>query len=305
MQAPYRKQRYISIFTDFGFKKIFGEEARKELLIDFLNALLPEKHQITNLEYTKNEASGDTILERKAVFDISCTGSNGERFIVEMQKAKQNFFKDRSVFYSTFPIRQQAERGDDWKFELAAVYCIGILDFVFDEDRDNPEYLHRIQLKNQYNEVFYDKLTFLYLEMPKFTKSPSELASQMDKWLYFIKHASTLDNIPDALHEEVFEHAFETSEIAQFTPAQIDAYETSLKYYRDMNNIMDTAIQEAVKEASERSFTAGIEQGIEQERVQSHGRQVQTARNLKALGISIHDIATATGLDEDFIRDLY
>jgi predicted transposase/invertase (TIGR01784 family) len=185
------KQRYVNPFTDFGFKKLFGEEAHKDLLIDFLNAILPTKHRIRKLEYTKNEAAGETQLDRKAVFDIACTGENGERFIVELQKAKQNFFKDRSVFYATFPIREQAERGDLWNFELAAVYCVGILDFVFDEDRNNTDYLHVVRLKNQHNTVFYDKLTFVYLEMPKFTKSETELTTHTDKWLYFIRHVRT------------------------------------------------------------------------------------------------------------------
>jgi predicted transposase/invertase (TIGR01784 family) len=243
------KQRYCNPFTDFGFKKLFGVEAHKDLLLDFLNALLPPKHRIRNLEYTKNEATGATQLDRKAIFDIACTGENGERFIVELHKAKQNFFKERSVFYATYPIREQAERGDVWDVELAAVYCIGILDFVFDEDRDNADYLHFVQLKNQHNRVFYDKLTFVYLEMPKFTKTEAELATQTDKWLYFLRHVSRLDGIPPVLHEQIFEEAFRAAEIAQFNQGEAREYEASLKYYRDLQNVMNTAIQEAVTKA--------------------------------------------------------
>ncbi len=84
---------YFNLFTDFGFKKIFGEEPRKDLLISFLNALLPQKHQIAELHYSKNEYQGDTALDRKAIFDLNCLSSSGERFIVELQKAKQNYFK--------------------------------------------------------------------------------------------------------------------------------------------------------------------------------------------------------------------
>jgi predicted transposase/invertase (TIGR01784 family) len=286
------KQRYCNPFTDFGFKKIFGEEAHKNLLIDFLNALLPPKHQIRNLEYTKNEAAVATQIDRRAVFDIACTGENGERFIVELQKAKQNFFKDRSVFYATFPIREQAERGDLWDFELAAVYCVGILDFVFDEDRMNTDYLHFVQLINQHNTVFYDKLTFVYLEMPKFTKSETELTTQTDKWLYFIRHVSRLDDIPAALQERIFEEAFRTAEIAQFNQAEAKEYEASLKYYRDMQNVVDTAIEEA--EAK------GLEKGREEKRQ----REQEIARNLKKLGLPASDIAVATGLSADEIEQL-
>jgi predicted transposase/invertase (TIGR01784 family) len=290
------KQRYCNPFTDFGFKKLFGEEAHKDLLIDFLNALLPEKHRIRNLEYTKNEAAGTTQLDRRAVFDIACTGENGERFIVELQKAKQNFFKDRSVFYATFPIREQAERGDLWDFELAAVYCIGILDFVFDEDRNNADYLHFVQLKNQHNRVFYDKLTFVYLEMPKFTKPESELITQTDKWLYFIRHVSRLDGIPEALQERIFEEAFRTAEIAQFNQAEAKEYEASLKYYRDMQNVVDTAIEEAVAKAREEEREKGREE--------KHEGKREIARNLKRLGLSVSDIAAATGLTDDEIWQL-
>ncbi|MDT8407265.1 MAG: PD-(D/E)XK nuclease family transposase, partial [Methylococcales bacterium] len=131
------KEKYINLFTDFGFKKAFGEEASQEHLISFLNTLLPERHQIQALHFCNNEQQGATALDRKAIFDLNCVSASGEHFVVELQKAKQNFFKDRSVFYATFPIQQQAQRGD-WDFRLSAVYTIGILDFVFD-DEDNAQ----------------------------------------------------------------------------------------------------------------------------------------------------------------------
>jgi predicted transposase/invertase (TIGR01784 family) len=322
MQTPSRVQRsvqrYVNPFTDFGFKKLFGEEAHKHLLVDFLNSLLPAKHQIRDLEYTKNEAVGETALDRRAIFDIACTGTNGERFIVELQKAKQNFFKDRSVFYATFPIREQAERGDEWNFELAAVYCIGILDFVFQDKRDDDnddeshkshstnsaphtDYLHVVQLKNQHNAVFYDKLTFVYLEMPNFTKTEAELSSHTDKWLYFIKHVSRLEGIPAALQEQVFEQAFRTAEIAQFTPAEAQQYESSLKYYRDLKNVMDTAIEEATAKGREEGMVAGREEGM---REGERRTQEDIARNLRALGVALADIAKATGLPLEDIENL-
>jgi len=168
------KSKYINPFTDFGFKRLFGEEVNKDLLIDFLNSLLPGHHKIKELSYSRSEQLGDLSMDRRAVFDIYCQSQNGDKFIVELQKAKQNFFKDRSVFYATFPIREQAERGE-WNFELSAVYCVGILDFVFEEDLENADYLHTVQLKNRHNQVFFDKLTFIYIEMPKFEKTGQEL----------------------------------------------------------------------------------------------------------------------------------
>ncbi len=124
--------KYINPFTDFGFKRLFGEPFNKDLLIDFLNTLLSEEEGIiTDVTYLTSEQLGMTAYERRAVFDIYCENERGEKFIVEMQKAKQKYFKDRSVFYSSFPIQQQAIQGQDWDFELKAIYTIGILDFVF------------------------------------------------------------------------------------------------------------------------------------------------------------------------------
>ncbi len=106
------KVKYINPYTDFGFKKLFGEEGNKDLLIDFLNQLLPPHHQIAELTFRNTETLADLPVDRKAIFDIHCMATSGERFVVEMQKAKVKFFKDRSLFYVTFPIRDQAEKGE-------------------------------------------------------------------------------------------------------------------------------------------------------------------------------------------------
>ena len=119
--------KFINPYTDFGFKKLFGEEAGKDLLIDFLNELLPEKHKIADLTFKNPENQGDITSDRKAIFDIHCTTRDNHRIIVEMQKAKMKFFKDRTVFYTSFPIREQAEKGE-WNFKLMPVYCVAILD---------------------------------------------------------------------------------------------------------------------------------------------------------------------------------
>ena len=149
------KAKYINPYTDFGFKKIFGEEASKPQLIDFLNSLLPEKDKIVTLTFKNNEQLGTAELDRKAIYDIYCENEKGEKFIVELQKAKQNYFKERTIYYSTFPIREQAEKGE-WNYNLTAVYCIGILDFTFDDyetEIERSEYLHTIKLKNQNGKV--------------------------------------------------------------------------------------------------------------------------------------------------------
>ena len=151
------KARYVNPFTDFGFKKIFGEEASKPQLIDFLNCVLTD-NQIVDLDFKDKEKLGFVATDRKAVYDILCETKSGEKIIVELQKAKQNYFKDRTVFYASFPIQEQAEKGT-WDYRLKAVYCVGILDFKFDEHKHTKgEIFHSVKLKDQNNQVFYDKL---------------------------------------------------------------------------------------------------------------------------------------------------
>lgn len=241
------KEKYINPFTDYGFKRLFGEEPNKDLLLDFLNELLKdEQGTITELTYLKNENLGTTELNRKAIFDLYCTNEKGERFIVELQKTKQKFFKDRTIYYSTFPIQEQAKKGSEWDFGLEKVYAIAILDFEFDDDKKYPnKFRYDVKLKElEIDEVFSDKLNFIYLEMPKFDKEVDELETRFDKWLYLIKNLHKLDRIPEKLKEKIFLKLFETAEIAKFSQQEYQDYENSLKYYRDLINSLDTAKEE-------------------------------------------------------------
>ena len=230
------RAKYINPFTDFGFKKIFGEEASKPLLIDFLNALLPATKHIVDLTFKNTEQLGQTDLDHKAIYDIYCEAESGEKFIVELQKAKQNYFIERTIYYSTFPIREQAEKGE-WNYNLQAVYCIGILDFTFDDYETEPEkgeVVHTIKLKNQNGKTFYDKLTYIYLEMPNFKKQETALETRLDQWLFFIKHLEDFQDIPSIFKDEVFNKAFEKAELANLRGVEVDRYEYSLKVFREI-----------------------------------------------------------------------
>ncbi len=299
--------RYINPFTDFGFKKLFGEEANKDLLKDFLNAILPKKHQIKDLRFKKNERLGAIGLDRKAIFDIFCESLDGEQFIVELQKAKQNYFIDRSIYYASFPIQQQAPRGD-WDYHLKSVYCIGILDFIFDESQKNEhKYMHRVMLtETETQDIFYEKLCFIYLEMPKFRKDLSQLKDRKDKWLYFIRNLDNLQNIPQLfINDNSFEKAFDEAEIAKFDRKQQNAYEKSLKYYRDLKNVTDTAFFDGKEEGIEEGIEKGIEIGKEMGKEEGVKIGIKnTAKNLKQIGLDIANIAKATGLSIEEIEKL-
>ena len=296
------EERYISLLTDFGFKRIFGTALNKELLICFLNSLFNGKQVVKDVMYLNSEHVGDVYTDRKAIFDVYCEGENGEKFIVEMQNAYQTYFKDRSLFYSTFPIREQAPKGSEWDFNLNNVYTVALLNFDMKEDAFEKEQIrHHVQLcDTATHKVFYDKLEFIYVEIAKFDKSLEELETLYDKWLYVLKNLSKLDNRPKELRDRVFDRLFEESEIAKFTPLELREYEDSKKAYRDIKNSIDTAKREGIEEGMEK----GIKQGIEIGQKKEHERLLNTARALFASGMSLEQVRNFTDLTESELKQL-
>jgi len=240
---------FINPFTDFGFKKIFGEEQNKDLLMDFLNELLATQNQhISDLVFKKTDRLGGDDLDRKVVFDLYCENEKGEKFTVELQKAKQAFFKDRMLYYSSFSVQEQGQRGD-WDYQLKAIYVIAILDFIMDENNSDKIVVSKNKLMDVDRcRVFYDKLTFVTLQMPNFDKKEHELESNFDKWLYVIKNLHKLDHIPERIQERVFQKLFKVASYTALSKEEKAKYEDSLKYYNDLKNSLDTAQEEGYQE---------------------------------------------------------
>ena len=299
MQEP----RYINPYTDFGFKKLFGSELNKELLISFLNALLEGEQEIVELRYLSSERLGANQESRRAIFDVYCESTRGEKFIVEMQNVFQQFYKNRSIYYSTFPIQEQANRGRDWDFRLNRVYTIGILNFVFPDDEYSPECLHHtVKLMDvDDGHVFFDKLTFIYLEMPKFRKTEAELRTPLDKWLFVLSNLSRLMERPAALQERVFTRLFEQAEIARFSPEEQKLYYDNYKAYRDIHNAVDTARREGKEEGRAEGEAKGRAEGEAKGRTEE---KLALAQKMKARGIPVADIAEMTGLSVAEVEDL-
>ena len=290
------KDKYVNPYTDFGFKKLFGTEINKDLLISFINSLLHGREVVKDLTYLNTEHLGISETDRKAVFDVYCENEKGEKILVEMQRGIQQYFKDRSLYYATFPIREQGQKGE-WDYQLKAVYIIGILNFTFDKDNDNY-FHHEVQLlDNKTKEVFYDKLTFIYLEMPKFNKTEDELTNMFEKWLFVLRNLSRLMERPKALQERIFTKLFEAAEIAKFTKLEYDSYEESLKAYRDWKNTIDTEKKISWEEGHEKGREEGFEEGQEK-------KTIEMARNLKVKGIPINIIVECSGLTEEEINAL-
>ena len=279
------KEIFINPYTDFGFKKLFGTEMNKDLLISFLNALFNNSgKEIEDVQYLNGENLGEGYGDRRSIFDVYCKSKDGSCFIVEMQKAEQTYFKDRSVYYATAPIRQQAPKGK-WDYHLEDVYTVGILNFEFPNDEyPSDSYRHEIKLKDvEDHHVFYDKLTFVYLEMPKFNKTEDELVTMFDKWMFVLRNLARLLERPKALQERVFEKLFRQAEIAKYDDIERRQYEASLKEYWDYSSTMDTA------------HDKGVVEGIQKEKA-------DTIHRLQAMGLTIEQIALGADMSIDDVR---
>ncbi len=312
--------RYINPYTDFGFKKLFGSELNKELLIGFLNALLEEAKQlpddkILDLKYLRNEQLGRSKYDRKAVFDVLCETEKGVKFHVEMQNVFQEFFIDRTIYYSTFSIQNMAKRDSveegRWNQRL---YSVNLLNFTFKEkEKENAEgqsdkeiveeiseddLLHCVMLKNiKTDKIFFDKLIFIYLEMPKFQKPIEECETFYEKWLFVLQNLTRLLERPKELQERVFKRLFEQAEIATYSPEEYNAYQESLKNLWDMANSNEAAEKKGFKKGK----AEGIEEGIKEGKKQ---KALAIARSLKDMLIPTEQIAKATGLTIDEINEL-
>ena len=287
----YTEERYISLLTDFGFKRIFGTDPNKDLLIDFLNSLFDGEQVVKDVTYLNSEHVGDVHSDRKAIFDVYCENEKGEKFIVEMQNASQKYFKDRSLYYATFPIREQAQKGEVWNYELKHVYVVALLNYdmtdsAFAQDTIN----HDIGLLDkQTHKVFNDKLTFKYVEIAKFKKSIEELKTNYDKWIYVLQNLSRLDRQPTYLQTAVFTRLFKQAEIAGFTRTELREYEDSLKAFRDMKNSLDNA--------EEKGIAKGLIKG-------ERNKAIEIAKNLLEMKMPFETIMKATGLSMEEIVKL-
>lgn len=282
---------FINPYTDFGFKKLFGEEANRALLIDFLNSLLPKHHQIAEVAFQNVEQLADSSEERKAFFDIHCISLSGERFIVEMQKAKVKYFKDRSLYYITYPIREQAQKRTSWDFHLSPIYFVAVLDFMYDDPKD-AKFLRQVVLKDQYDDTFYDKLQLTFLQMQAFTKTESALETKLDMWAYFLKNLESFEYIPQIFNEPLFRQAFDTAKFANLPPEEQIEYDQSRLQYIGAREMVNTAKEDGLAEGMAIA-EAKAALKIEEIRKEAEAEKEQTILNFHRLGVPAESIATA------------
>lgn len=280
-------EKYINPFTDYGFKKIFGDTENTELLRSLINDILglEGKKKIETIIFKNGELLPDNPEDRKAIFDLYCIDENGSEFIVELQKVYQEHFQSRALYYTTFPIQEQAIRGS-WNFSLTPIYFIGLLNFEVDRFKTSNEFLHHGKITDiKTKEIMYDNLNMIYVEIPKLKKEKEELNSHLEWWLYVFQNLSQLQEIPQALKGDVIEKAFEKAEFINLPKAEQDKYHKNLKVYRDLINSLDTAHEQGK-----------IEGKIEE--------KIEIAKNLMAANMPIDFISQATGLSVEEVEEL-
>ncbi|MCQ2974235.1 MAG: Rpn family recombination-promoting nuclease/putative transposase [Bacteroidales bacterium] len=308
-------ERYINFYTDFAFKKFFGTPANKEFLISFLNALLKLKgdEEIKDITHLNTEQLPNIESDRKAIYDVYCENNKGEKFIVEMQRASQINFVDRSIYYSAFPIQEQGVRGYlskidekyiNWDYSLKKVYVVGILSFILDENPNHNEIVTHARLRyDEYsNEIYSDKLEFINIELPKFTKQEEELDddNMLDKWLFAIKNLYHLMDRPQTLREAIFKRLFNLAEISKYNKTERLAYQESLKDYRDYYNTIFSAEERGREEGREE----GRAEGRAEAETKAYQEKLDMARKMKSDGMPYEIITKYSGLSIPEIEKL-
>lgn len=300
--------RYIDPLVDFAFKKIFGSEPNKDLLIAFLNEVFRGRKHIVDLIYNKNEHPGDLKDEGAAIFDLLCTGANGEQFLIEVQRGRQGYFKERALFYTSRLISDQAPKGNRraWGYNLTEVYLIALLEDFTLESGSQQEYLYDICLCNRdTGKIFYDKLGYTYIELVKFVKRENELATDLDRWLYVLKNISSMDKIPVYLRKPIFEKLFSIAEYSNLSKEEKTMYDSSLKYKWDNQNVLDYAVNEARERGLEEGIERGIERGIEVGREEGRKEaQLKLIKNLIKLGFTDEQAASGTEVSVDLVKKI-
>ena len=329
--------KYIDLMVDWSFKKIFGTEVNKDILIEFLKVIFPQ-YAISDITYVPTEQLGIMEDDRKAIFDVLCRTVDGKTFLVEMQRGYQKHFFERALFYTSFPIMKQGKKAlaeeakgnRPWDFSLDGVFFLGILNFKYEDD-EMTEHRYRL-MEATSKKLMTDKLEFVFVEVEKFDKGEDELETDLDKWLYLLKNMSNLLKRPERLRDRIFTKLFDVAELAQLDDEERTNYIKSMNTERDTYNQIEYAREsgreegleeghkkghkegkeEGLKEGREEGRKEGKEEGRKEGRKEGKEEGIKEGReegskderskiaiNLIRLGASCEIIAQATGLSEE------
>jgi predicted transposase/invertase (TIGR01784 family) len=232
--------KFVDVKNDIAFRKIFGNENRKETLISFLNAILDfhGDRRITQVNilnpYQLPKLKGGKVT----IIDVKATDQVGRTYIVEMQVGDIDGFEKRVLFYASKSYADQINRADFYR-KLRPVIFIGILDF---EHTENKKYISRSQVRDlETGEQTVKDMEFNFIELPKFKLEPHALQTLTEKWVYFIKNAENLEVVPENIHDEGLKSAYEEANIQTWTQEELDAYEYAFMREEDERARLDKA----------------------------------------------------------------
>ena len=308
--------KFINPFTDMGFKRIFGQEFSKPLLLDFLNNLLKGERHIVDLRFLDKEQPAEYVGDRSLIYDIYCETDNGDKIIVEMQNRDQPYFKNRSIYYISEAIARQGERGSVWNYNIKAVYLVAFLNFT-QEEIGSKFRTDVVLADRESKETFSEMLRMVYLQLPYFQKEADACENDFERWIYVLKNMETLNRMPWMAKNSLFERLSQIAEVGALSREERMKYDRSLKALRDTYSVYQGAVNEGLQKGLEEGLQKGLEEGLqkglEEGRAEglaegrAEGRAEtnrENARKLKQLGVDLHTIAQATDLSVDEIAAL-
>ncbi|MGE5343066.1 MAG: Rpn family recombination-promoting nuclease/putative transposase [Candidatus Omnitrophota bacterium] len=283
--------KFVDPRNDVAFKKIFGNENKKEILISFLNNIL-------NFSGTSKEIIDITIKNpyqvprlkglKESILDIMAIDKRGIHYIVEMQVIHTHALDKRILYYTSKAYYQQLEKAEDYP-RLNQVIFLGFLDFIFFEN--NPNYASRhLILDEETKENHFQDFELNFVELPKFTKTLDQLQNVKDKWIYFVKNAVDLEMIPKEMEEpKEIREAFEVANRYGWTKEELDIYDYVGMHIQDERGRVIYAQMEGERKGK-----------IEGKRE----RTIEIAMGMRNKGIAIDVISEVTGLTNDEIMGL-
>ena len=299
------KFKYADLLDDDVFKLVFGRESTKDVMIEFLNQVIPDR-RIADLEFIDKEMHPVERDCKGAVYDMFCKTDDGSRIIVEVQRRKQPFYPERALYYSTFQIQRQVEAGAE-EYDFLPVYVVNLLDFEMDKDSSDSKVMSVYRLyEEQSHRLLTDRVTFIFIELPKFNKTIDELDGNILEGMYFcFKNMTVLESRPEVLDHQVFAKIFEASELYNMDKITRDKVLHKMTTERDLRNQMAYARKEAIAEGLAEGRAEGLAEGRAEGRAEGLTEAtMQIARNMRSMELDVEVIAKVTGLTVGEIEKL-
>ena len=301
--------KYADLLDDDVFKLVFGRESTKDVMIEFLNQVIPDR-KIVDLEFIDKEMHPVERDAKGVVYDMFCKTDSGARIIVEVQRRKQPFYPERALYYSTFQIQRQVEAGAD-SYDFLPVYVINILNFKMDKHSDSKDVktVYSLYEENSHR-LLTDRVTFIFIELPRFNKSIDELDGNILEGMFFcFKNMAVLDEQPKVLTHEIFSKIFEVSELYNMDQETRDKVLHKMTTERDLRNQMAYARQEAIEEGIAEGLAKGLAKGLAEGHAEGRAegdldRALKVAREMLADGMPVDKICKYTELSVEQIEAL-